>query len=406
MGITRRDVVIVTLQDKQVYSKASIRENWTQLIMALAVMARANEESETKSKRSVQKWQQKRIGTQIITKMCPAWLSVVDGKFVVDEVKAAVVQRIFQMAFDGYGTPTIARMLNADNVPCMVRAKQWSFGLVARILKNDGVIGTLVAKNTVADDILNYYPQIVKTEIFNEVNKRVSTRQWKGGMNAVNVRNLLSGLCFCSGCGSALRTVGASEEHTYLRCVSAYSGGVCKAPRIPLLAVERCLMERWVTQGRMLRFNEKTAAHMAIDPLMHAQNTKEILDVKIANLTKAIEDGGGKTLVLRQAALEEERAALEVQIEALRQPQQKDSTMLSDAHNDYFQRYDEILESGDPEKIKEWRTKTQSAIRRFIRRVSFDCKEVGTLELTYVSGTVRNMDYRDYVRGRNWRATN
>jgi hypothetical protein len=38
--------------DGQVYSKATISENWTKLIMALAIMARANEESVTKSKRA------------------------------------------------------------------------------------------------------------------------------------------------------------------------------------------------------------------------------------------------------------------------------------------------------------------------------------------------------------------
>lgn len=406
MGITRRGITIVSLQDKQVYSKTSIRDNWTQLIVALAVMSRANEESSVKSDRISLKWKNKRAAGVILTKMCPAWLSVVDNKFVVDMDKARVVQRIFQLAHDGHGTPTIARMLNADEVPRMGKASKWSFGLVAAILKNEGVTGTLVAKKAVADDIPEYYPKIIEQEIFDEVNKRVSTRKWKGGRNSSNVRNLLSGLCFCSACGSAMRSVGSSDEHTYLQCLNAYSGAGCKAPRVPLLAVEHCLMERWVTQGRMLHVHEAYEERMTIDPLIQALNAKEVLDVKIKNLTLAIEDGGGKALVLRQAALEEEREALEVQIEALRQPTLKMSDMLFDAHSDYFKHYDEIVESCDAVRIKEWRTKTQAAIRRFIKRVSFDAKELGILELTYVSGTVRDMDYRDYIKPKGFQKGN
>ena len=52
LSITRRGIVIVTVSDGQVYSKETIKENWTKLIVALAIMSRANEESATKSKRA------------------------------------------------------------------------------------------------------------------------------------------------------------------------------------------------------------------------------------------------------------------------------------------------------------------------------------------------------------------
>ena len=44
-------ITIVTLADKQVYSDATVDENWTQLMMSLAIMSRAHEESQTKSDR-------------------------------------------------------------------------------------------------------------------------------------------------------------------------------------------------------------------------------------------------------------------------------------------------------------------------------------------------------------------
>ena len=406
MGITRRGIVIVTMQDKQVYSRDSIRENWTKLIMALAVMARANEESATKSKRVSEAWKNKRANGAVLTKMCPAWLSVVHGKFVVDAAKAAVVQRIFQLAYDGNGTPSIAKMLNADEVPRMGKAAKWSFGLVAAILKNDGVTGTLVAKKAVAEDIKAYYPKIVEPEIFDEVNKRVANRQWKGGRNSAHVRNLLSGLCICSACGSSMRSVGSSNEHTYLQCLNAYSGAGCGAPRVPLLAVEQYLMQHWVYQGRMLRVNERREADINIGPLLQAENAKDALDVKIRNLTEAIEAGGGKSLGVRQRILEEERDALEVQIEQMKKPVERVSDLLQEAHKSYFEHYDEIVQSGDLERIKNWRTKTQAAIRRFMRTVKFDANELGYVELTYTSGTVRRMDYRAYIQQKGFQKGN
>lgn len=47
-----RSIIIVALMDGTVYSKATIKERWTDLIVAMAIMARANDESVTKSKRA------------------------------------------------------------------------------------------------------------------------------------------------------------------------------------------------------------------------------------------------------------------------------------------------------------------------------------------------------------------
>lgn len=410
MGTTRRGIIIVTLQDKQVYSKESIRENWTKLIMALAVMARANEESATKSKRVAEAWKNKRAQGGILTKMCPAWLKVVDGKFEVIEAKANIVRKIFQYAYDGDGSPTIARKLHEEKIPTMVYAPMWTFAHVAALLKNKAVMGTLdskKAKNT--EETPDYYPAIVAPEIFAEVQARVAARKWKGGRNTDNVRNLLSGLCYCK-CGAKLRAVAQGPDFVYLRCLNAYSGAGCKAPKVPYHAVEQLFIQRWSTQGRLQRLlenREKRDAAFEIDPLVEAENNLDGVNEKIKNLLDAIEAGGNiKSLVQRLTDAEEQKEILLTQIEELKKPKRLMSDVITDAGHDFFMKHEEVMASGDPEVIRDWRLRTQSAIRRFIMKAVFDASTVGTVELTYLSGTVREMDYREYIKPKGFQKGN
>ena len=48
-SLSEKGITIVTLMDGQVYSEANITDNWTKLVVACAIMARANQESVTKS---------------------------------------------------------------------------------------------------------------------------------------------------------------------------------------------------------------------------------------------------------------------------------------------------------------------------------------------------------------------
>lgn len=51
LSILRAGIIVVTLADNQLYSADSVGDNFTQLIISLTIMARAHEESQTKSKR-------------------------------------------------------------------------------------------------------------------------------------------------------------------------------------------------------------------------------------------------------------------------------------------------------------------------------------------------------------------
>ncbi len=74
-------VNIVTLTDGKVYTADSLNENFADLLISLATMFRAHEESLMKSKRLKAAWKSKRdkarAGGRKLTAMCPGWLRLV-----------------------------------------------------------------------------------------------------------------------------------------------------------------------------------------------------------------------------------------------------------------------------------------------------------------------------------------
>ena len=98
-------IIIVTLIDKQVYSKDSVNKNPYQLFGSLAVMARAYEESATKAFRVSQAWEKKkslaRMEGKPLTRRCPEWLNLRDGKFIECPERVVIVRRIFRETIEG-----------------------------------------------------------------------------------------------------------------------------------------------------------------------------------------------------------------------------------------------------------------------------------------------------------------
>ncbi len=74
--------------------------------MSIIKMSVANEESAKKSARLSQVWMEKRrqaVNGKDHKTHLPYWLRRGDGRFIVDEGKAAVVREIFSLSLKGYG---------------------------------------------------------------------------------------------------------------------------------------------------------------------------------------------------------------------------------------------------------------------------------------------------------------
>ena len=149
--ITDAGIRIITTSDGQEYSTDKINDNWTSLIIALGVMARANEESERKSQRVRAKqqanWDKATKTKQAITRNCPAWLTLSDDRksWIVNKERSSIVKTIFKLANDGLGHQLIAKELN-NNMVESFNNTGWTTSIIGFIIRNEAVIGTFSPK--------------------------------------------------------------------------------------------------------------------------------------------------------------------------------------------------------------------------------------------------------------------
>jgi DNA invertase Pin-like site-specific DNA recombinase len=225
-GILNSGINIVTLADKKTYTeKADVGD----LMLSIVIMARANEESQTKSHRLSAAWENKRKNAHVkkMTALCPAWLSLSKDKniFTVDKAKETIVRSIFQDSAN--------RRLNRKGIPAIGRSRAWNKVYVARILRNPAVIGKfqpLKKGEPDGEPIDNYFPPIIPEALFYQVNKARAQRRFSGkGRKGAIFSNLFSGLAKCAYCHhSPMRFENKGSGWTYLVCDRARNGFHCE----------------------------------------------------------------------------------------------------------------------------------------------------------------------------------
>ena len=192
------------------------------LLSSLLVMARAHEESATKGKWMKAAWRGKREKAAThghkLTSQCPAWLSL-DKKaeeFRVNEERATVIRRIFDMTLEGAGKRKIAERLNIENVATFGRSAGWQSSYIQKILDNEAVIGISQPMRReygedgrrvrIADGepLQGYYPVIVDKAVFHRAREMRTTRRISGGQTGKRFSNVFSGLARCGACGASM----------------------------------------------------------------------------------------------------------------------------------------------------------------------------------------------------------
>lgn len=142
-------------------------DNGIDLIMAVAMAMRANEESETKSRRLCAAWEKLRERAhkekRVMVSRVPWWLIVKDGKIVVLKEEGAAVQRIFQLAAEGYGSNQISRKLNEEKV---LDPKKWISARIRSLIRSEAPLGThqeseRTRKTGKTYKLVGYYPRVV-----------------------------------------------------------------------------------------------------------------------------------------------------------------------------------------------------------------------------------------------------
>jgi len=324
-GILDAGVSIVTLQDRREYSRATMKENPMRIMESIITMIRANEESETKSRRLKATWINKRAVAQSrpLTSISPAWLTLKDGKFSIVEDRANVVRRIFSMSLEGVGQHKIAETFNRENIPTFGKAALWHRSYVSKILQNPAVIGTIVPHlmdysdgrrvRKALEPVPNYFPAVIEVETFQRIqamNVGSHAPLVRTTMKTPELQNILGGLARCPKCHSTMTRVtkGKDGGKPYLVCTKAKAGAGCEYHGVRLEAIELSLK---TNASYLLRTipsnNEQLEAEWRGVEAALSENSRAI-----RNLIDAIAKRGPSENLTRRLA-EQERAQRELE---------------------------------------------------------------------------------------------
>ncbi len=181
--VINRGVDIVTLMDNEVYTQERLRTDLGVLIKLTILLSQGHNESSKKSSRLLDVWKSRRSKMEkgeVLKGRKPTWLNK-DG--TVNEVKAAVIRRIFALAAEGLGSSRIAKILNTEDVPLIGKGKNWGYTLIYHHLGNRAVLGEYQSHQEVGgrdvpigDPIPGYYPAIVDQTTFLKVQHHLAAR--------------------------------------------------------------------------------------------------------------------------------------------------------------------------------------------------------------------------------------
>jgi DNA invertase Pin-like site-specific DNA recombinase len=316
--IVEAGVSVVTLNDGREYTPEGLDHDHTDLLISLLTFMRANEESETKSRRLRHAWNTKllNIKDKPRTSIAPAWLRFdrEAGRFQPIPERAALVQRIFAMTLEGVGQHKIAETFNRQGIAPWGRAQHWQRSYIAKILRNPAVIGTVVPHRiehaggkklrVPLEPVQGYFPAVVSAETYAEVQalQAARTAPTRGRHAQVPVTNLLAGLAACPKCGRTMTRVqkGRKSLPAFV-CTAAKAGAGCEYRSVRYEYVERRLLQ--------------VLPHVIAD--REGIEVAEELEDKIASLDAGIEAQRDTIEYLTDQLLEQRSPALAARLRQL-----------------------------------------------------------------------------------------
>lgn len=293
LDLVHHGIKVVTLVDEKVWDRESVKDMGN-LILAIALMSRANNESAAKADRLGRVWSQKKKAAaesgKIMSRECPKWLLVNEDKsaFVVLEDRVESVRQVFDMRINGHGVVSIVNRANKEKWPVPGKGETWHTSLVGRLLSNRALLGEYQPCKSGSEDsrrvpvggaVQNYYPNVIDERTFLRAQ---AARERKGefpGRRDINYRNWLQGLLKCS-CGhSFVRKNKASvKQPGYARYYcTARNRGVTNCPSVGAKEIESAVIH--AVSGVAPHFWNGTA---------RLEELNTLLDVQQVDMTAAI----------------------------------------------------------------------------------------------------------------------
>jgi DNA invertase Pin-like site-specific DNA recombinase len=330
-GILLNGIDIVTTMDGRRYTKDS---DTTDIIIAVTILMRGNEESETKSKRVKDAWVKKRaaINRGEFVKMTqhPNWLTVENGAYVAKKEAAKTIQKIFELYASGKGSHVIAKQLIKEGAKTYSRrGEKFTFSSVERLLKSEAVIGTC---DVVDPPKKNYWPPVISEKLWYQVQAlRQQNNHYKGTRNDSQKVNFLSGLALCAKCEPKWEknpdklkrptmvryscTGTNSQRYHYLTCCNA-KYGEHSLDLAPYDAIQKSFISGMNFNGFLEPLLKSKSDSRIVDNTPELEGKLIELNKAIARVVRAVETTDNPESIERLGELQKERKALQADIEA------------------------------------------------------------------------------------------
>ncbi|WP_312911250.1 recombinase family protein [Stutzerimonas nitrititolerans] len=331
-------IIVVTFGDGTVYKKSP---DPMQLIMSIFHMSRAHSESEWKGNRISQAWQNKqalaRSHKKPLGAVCPQWLFFDGEKYCVDESRANVVKRVFQLTIQGYGQRAILKMFNTEGVPVFGTPKRnksglWGTSSIAKILSNRAVIGEYQPtvwkdgkRQPAGDVVTDFYPSVITEDVFYAAWDGRVTRKISKSTKQMESFNVWSKIAVCSNCASPMHVVnkGAPPKGgNYLRC-SRSAKGMCDNRSIKFDQCETVFREL---------ITKVASASLVKDNAAALRKKVSELNGKIESLGEKLKELADLIMEFPSKSLAESIAKIEVEIQVHSEARLKYTQELASEH--------------------------------------------------------------------------
>ena len=218
LALLDHGINVATLVDRRTYTPDS--GDQMDLMLSIALMVRAHDESLHKSDRLTAVWSNKRKNARSkpMTNRCKAWLRPRADRSGFDAIpeRTDVIKRIFCESADfGIGADAIARRFNKEGLTTFGSSNGWYKSYILKILMDRAVLGefqphrvTTNGREPVGEPLVDYYPKIIDEDLFYRAQTGLGRRRiGGGGRKGARVSNLFSKVAKCGICGSRMTFV-------------------------------------------------------------------------------------------------------------------------------------------------------------------------------------------------------
>ncbi|MFM0296798.1 MULTISPECIES: recombinase family protein [Paraburkholderia] len=401
--IVNQGITIVTLADGQVFNSERLKGQNAMgpMMLSIAVMTRAHEESARKSERGRAAWQAKRDKASIkkVTRTCPQWIRAIGDKdmfeFELIPEKADIVRRIVDLQMTGMGQQAIVKLLNQEGIPPINYRSRlgngWHPSTIQKICTNPALYGGYqptmtdgISRKPAGFLVENYFPALLTKDEFHALQAARADRLSRGrGAKGAEFTNIFSGLLKCGYCGESMTVAGhkpakALRTKRFIACSNAKRGLGCHFIMWNLEDFEKTVL----TYLKGIDFSDLIGTGNSLSGKITAVETQIIglrakrneVHLKVQRLLDAIESGEIVVDALQERFASQQKAKdeIESEIDARERELFGLKNTLSDMATikDSVLALDERMRQVEGDELYQLRARLALQIRRTVTRIN------------------------------------